>query len=460
MSNRAAPAGILVAVLACASCAPAAQLAAVHPVESAQWSDAATVPSDKQVVPADLASLLGSRELSSLTAAALIHNPDIAIAAAGIDRATALLSAARKAALPAVSVSSGASRGFSRHGTSLDLGSAYASLDVTWNLDPFGRIGGAKSAALARTQAAEIQHELVALTVETSVAQAWVLRASVARRIEILDQIISRAAELERVVRVRYQAGAATRVDLGQQSMRVMNLRRDRTELVEALDQTRTALAVLCGIEAPTFAAAPADVALFVLPELVPPAPGILLAARPDVRAREAIIAARKGDVRAARAAFFPSIDVSAQGLLTNVSGGLLTKSVTLGASVLAPIFDRGQLRSNLKVTEADQAIAVEDYRAAVLGALSEIENLQGTMAAARERAALIGTTIEEARLTARLAHAQYIEGQEDLWTQIDAEQLLQVVIAHVVVIPAGAVVARNARLPARMMEWRLSIGQ
>jgi outer membrane protein, multidrug efflux system len=98
---------------------------------------------------------------------------------------------------------------------------------------------------------------------------------------------------------------------------------------------------------------------------------------------------------------------------------------VTVGAGVLAPIFNRGLLRSNLKVIEADQAIAVEDYRATVLGALSEVENLRKTMAAARERATLIGKVIEEARLTARLSRAQYIEGEEDLWTQIDAEQLL-----------------------------------
>jgi len=249
---------------------------------------------------------------------------------------------------------------------------------------------------LARVRAAEIQRDLVAL-----------------------------AVELERVVRVRYEAGAATRVDLGQQAMRVTNLRRNRTELVEALDRTRTALAVLCGAEAPGFAPAPAEMARLAMPDLAVPPPAHLLAARPDVRAREAVIAASAGDVRAARAAYFPSLGLSAQGLLADLSGGALTRSVTLGASVLAPIFDRGRLRAGLKVAEADQAAAVEDYRATVLGALSEVENLQRTMAAARERAALVAAITSEARLTARLAHAQYIEGEEDLWTQIDAEQLL-----------------------------------
>lgn len=430
MSYRLARSGnlltILCCALSCAGCAPAAQMASVKPVEAARWSiDGDNLADGQPAVPADIATLLGSRELADLTAAALAHNTDVAIAAAGIDRASALLGAARQAAFPTVSLSGGASRSFARSGSTLDFRSASASLDLDWNLDPFGRISAKRSAALARTRAARIQHEQVALAVETNVAQAWVLRSALARRVEILDQIIARAVDLERVVRVRYEAGSATRVDLGQQSMRVLLLRRSRTELTEALDQTRTALAVLCGSEAPSFTAAPADVAALSVPDLAQPAPAVLLAARPDVRAGEAIIAASNGDVRAARAAFFPAINLSAQGLLADASGGVLSKSASLSAAVLAPIFNRGQLSSALKVSEADQTIAAEQYRATVLGALSEVENLRTSMSAARARATLIGKVIEEARLTARLARAQYIEGEEDLWTQIDAEQLL-----------------------------------
>jgi NodT family efflux transporter outer membrane factor (OMF) lipoprotein len=431
LSRPAAPLGVLLPLLILpAGCAPAPHLASTPPVEAAQWSlpaDAgASAPAgERPAVPADIAVLLGSPELGRLIVQAQAHNPDIAAAGAGVDRAAALLGAARQAALPSLSLSGSASREFGRDGGVFDFRSAAASLDLSWNLDPFGRISGPRRAALARTRAAEIQRDLVSLAVETSVAQAFVLRGSLARRIAILDQIIDRAVELERVVRVRFEAGAATRVDLGQQAMRVTNLRRSRTELVEALDRTRTALAVLCGAEAPVFASSPADIAGFAMPDLAPPAPAALLAARPDVRAKEAIIAASEGDVRAARAAYFPALSLSAEGLLADFSGGALSRSVTLGASVLAPIFDRGRLRAGLKVSEAEQAFAVEDYRATVLAALAEVENLQRTLAAARERAALVASITSEARLTARLARAQFIEGQEDLWTQIDAEQLL-----------------------------------
>ncbi|WP_298282840.1 TolC family protein, partial [Novosphingobium sp.] len=142
-------------VLSCAGCAPEARLASAPPVEAAGWSEGAdSLTAERPAVPADIAMLLGSPELASLTATALARNTDIAIAAAGVERAAALLREARLAAFPAVSLSTSANRSFARAGSSLDFRDAAASLDIDWNLDPFGRIGGAKSAALARTRAA------------------------------------------------------------------------------------------------------------------------------------------------------------------------------------------------------------------------------------------------------------------------------------------------------------------
>ena len=412
--------------LACAGCAPSAHVIQPQPLESTRWSHAADdLPDSEMAAPANLAALLQSSDLAALTAAALKNNPDIAIASARIERSSALLGEARLAALPSLSASAGASQKLGLGGGAIDFRSAFASLHILIDIDPFGRIGGAKSAALARSRAADIQRELIQLAVETNVARVWVTRAALARRIQILDQAIGRAGELERVVHARYDAGAATRVDVGQQSIRVNNMRRDRSQLLEALDKTRTALATLCGAEAPKFEASPADIASFALPRLIPPAPGTLLAARPDVRASEALIAAANGDVRAARAAFYPSLSFSSQGLLAWATGGLLTTSVTLGASVLAPIFDRGRLNSNLRVAAADQVVAVEQYRQTVLNALTEVEDITTTIGAARDRALLIHQIVKEARLTARLARTQYIEGEEGLWTEIDAEQLL-----------------------------------
>jgi NodT family efflux transporter outer membrane factor (OMF) lipoprotein len=412
-----------------AGCAPAPRIAIAQPVLASEWSQPAGAPAaaegpDQGMIASDLAALLASPALSGLTAQALAGNPDIRIAAARVDRAAALLGRARLAALPQVSATAG-TNGRALNNAVLDFPSAFASLDASVDVDLFGRFAGNRAAARGQLLAAQNEQAAVALSIETSLAQAFVLRATLARRIAILDGTIARAARMEHVVRLRFDAGAATRVDVGQQTVRVLELRRKRSELAEALDQTRTAMAVLCGAEAPRFAAEPADIAAIALPDLRPADPPRLLAARPDIRAREAAIMAANGDVRAARAAFMPLFSFSLEGLAESASGGLLGTSVRAGAAVLVPIFAQGRLTSALRVAEADQVAAVEEYRLTVLSALAEVENLLSAVAAARERAALLGAILAEARLTADLASAQYIEGEEDLRIVLDAEQVL-----------------------------------
>jgi outer membrane protein TolC len=251
-----------------------------------------------------------------------------------------------------------------------------------------------------------------------------VQRAALASRIAILDAGIARAAELERIVRVRVNEGAATKVDLGLQSIRLLNLREQRSRLAESLDQTRTALALLAGEEAPQFEMAPATLDDIARPDLAPPAPAALLAARPDVGAAEALVEAAGGDVRAARASFFPDVSVSLGGVAGLLTGNL-GKTVTIGSSLLAPVFSRGKLESQYAYVTAAQVEAVERYRQAILSALKEAEDARGSIDRSGERAQLMAEIAGQASETARLANLQYIEGEEDLLSVLDAQQLL-----------------------------------
>lgn len=416
---------VVLSAVPMAGCAPHAHISVAEPVLAADWSMQTNLSRPEgPSIATSLAAMLASPKLAELTDKAIANNPDVRIASVRIDRSKALLGRARLAALPQVSASLG-TNGRALNNAVLNFPSAFASLDASVEVDPFGRFAGDRAVARGQLLSAQYEMDAAVLAIETNLAQAWVLRATIARRITILDGTIARAARMEHVVRVRYEAGAATRVDVGQQSMRVLELRRKRSELTEALDQTRTAIAVLCGAEAPSFASAPADIAAIALPDLVPPGPEQLLKARPDVRAREAAIAAANGNVQAARAAFMPLFNFSVEGLANSVTGGLLTTSVRAGAAVLVPIFAQGRLTSGLRVAEADQVASVEEYRLTVLTALAEVENLLTSITASRERAMLISQILDEAKITADLSSSQYIEGEEDLQVVLDAEQLL-----------------------------------
>lgn len=438
---------LAVASAAASGCAPALELAEPARVTSNAWSeDIAT--GIRGEARSDLASLLASEELASLAARAERHNSNLAIADAQVAQARALLRGARLAVLPEISLSAGATRTRQAENFNFGFDDVFASTDLTWDMDLFGRLRASRQAALARTQASALSRQALGIEVEAAVARAYVQAIALQRRIVIADQNIERAVALERIIRIRYREGAASRVDLGLQSVSRLNFETDRSRLLEARDNTRTALAILVGEEAPRFTVPSGELEALAVSPMVPAPPAELLAARPDIRAAEALIAAAEGDVREARASFFPQIDVSLSGILSGSAGGPLDQIVTLGSSLLAPIFARGRLRSEFDFASAVQVETVERYRLAILNALSEVEDANSAIRFSAERAVLFEQIAEEAKETARLANLRYLEGEEDLQSLLDAQEFLADA-------EEAQVIARQAEVFARIALYR-----
>jgi outer membrane protein TolC len=261
----------------------------------------------------------------------------------------------------------------------------------------------------------------------------------------LLDQNIAQATELERIIGVRFRAGEANRVDLGLQTIEVRQLETEKLRLVQALDETRTALAVLTGEEAPRFASAPAAIDALTPPALAPGQPSDVIVRRPDIRAAEARIQAAGGDVDRARAAFFPRLTLSARGLVQAATlSSPLNTSYSLGAGLLAPIFDRGRLRADLEFAGGVQAESVQLYRQVLLNSFAEVENALSAVERAGAREALLEQIVAEAQLTARLSRLQYVEGEADLQSVLDAQ--------------SGLIEAEDARAIARQERLEAAI--
>ena len=416
----------LLPLLALTGCAPSVQLAAPPPLLSTGWSVA---PGDELAGETRrLAEALRSPELSALVAQALTANPDLGAATARIQQARAQLRTARAESLPTGSLAIGG-----RSVTSDDPGSspfdfsvASAGLDLSWEIDLFGRQAAGRRSAQARVVEAAVDRDALALMIEAELARAFVQHAVLSHRIGLIDRNIASARDLERIIGVRLRLGAATRVDAGIQAVEVRQLEVERTRLVEARARTRSALALLAGAEAPVFPAPEAALGALAVPAIATVQPAQLLVRRPDVRAAEARIAAAAGDVDRARAAFLPSIRLSASGLGEAAAlGGPIGLTASIGADLLAPIFNRGRLRGELDFASGVQRESVELYRAALLLALREAEDALAATEQSRLRAALLDQIVEEARTTARLARLQYVEGYTDLQTVLSAEERL-----------------------------------
>ncbi|MGN6820800.1 MAG: TolC family protein, partial [Sphingomonas sp.] len=305
-----------------------------------------------------------------------------------------------------------------------DFSGSAVSVDVTISPDLFGQESAKKRAAAARVTASHNDVEVAALQVSVAIARAYVQRATLARRLALIDTSIAQASELDRVIRIRNREGAANKVEVGLQSIRLRQLQAERSRISEALDQTRTALAYLVGEESPSFDVAPADLSLFTTPDIPVPSPLQLIERRPDVRAAEARIRAANGDVAAARRAFYPSLDLSIGGAFQAGQGSPVSLIGNIGASVLATIFGRNRLGGQLDYTAAQQREAVSVYRAALLNAQRAVEDALSAIRHSDERERLLTAVEVEAQTTEKLARQQYLEGAEDLQHLLDAQDL------------------------------------
>jgi NodT family efflux transporter outer membrane factor (OMF) lipoprotein len=414
------------AALAAQACAPTVELVPAPQVQSPKWRGLA--PAGGTLLPQGLGTALGSAELQGLIERALAANADIGAAQARIRQARAQLRIARAAMLPVVTASGGlnATKTDNEGGSVFSFSAASAGLDLSWDADLFGGNRAARRAALSRAEAAAFDRDATALAVEAEVARSYIQYAVLAERIALLDRNLGNARELDRIIRIRLREGEATKVDTGLQSIEVRQLEAERLRLLEAQSQTRNALAVLVGEEAPIFEAPNANLASLSPPAVAAVQPAELLVRRPDIRAAEARIRAASGDVDQARAAFLPNLTLSAGALGQAASlSGPYGLTLTTGAALLAPIFNRGRLKGELSFATATQAETVELYRKALLTALAEGEDALSAVEQSRAREALLEQVVEEARTTARLTRLQYIEGEADLRFVIDAQQLL-----------------------------------
>ena len=418
----------LLVVLLSAGCAPHVRLAVAPDLVSTEWRDGRVDPAAEPVGTESLADAFRSAELKRLTGRALAANADIEAAIARVERARAELGVARAAMLPVLSGSSVISSTHTqdKNASLFRFSQAFVGEDISFDLDLFGQAKAGKRAARERFAAARFDRDAVALVVEAEVARAFVQYCALADRMRLLDRSIADARELERIIGVRFREGAATRVDTGLQAIETRNLEAERLRLVEARFRTRNALALLAGAEAPTFDVADSSLADLAVPALAPVQPGELLVRRPDVRAAEARIAAAAGDVQAARRAFLPSLKLSASGLIQAATlSGPFGATYSFGAGLLGPIFDRGRLEGGLNVAAAGQHESVALYRKTLLTALKESEDALAGAAQSAQRERLIADVVANAETTARLSRMQYLEGEADLRTVLDAKRLL-----------------------------------
>ena len=271
--------------------------------------------------------------------------------------------------------------------------------------------------------------ETVALTVVTSVADAYFQVVAAGDRLRIAQRNLRDAEQILAAFRARLEAGTSNALDVSQQEALVAQQRATIPTLRNLFEQQAIALGILTG-QAPSSLAVKGDTFdRLKFPAVAPGLPSELLARRPDVAAAETALAAQNANIRAARAAFFPAVQLTASGGLQSAALSAITGPGTLiaqlGASLTQAIFDGGLRRGQLDQDKGRYDELQANYRQAVLQAFTDTEQALAALRFLAEQERLVSRTVAVAGRSAEIARAQLQAGTIDIVTALNVQNTL-----------------------------------
>lgn len=425
---------------ACASLAPEvpkadAGVPAAWPLP-ATTIEAATAPPVRDAATPDAVAEIGWRdffadpELQSLIARALEANRDLRVAVLNVERARAQYRVQRADQLPTLGVSGLASRGGGPGNLAPD---AYSiRLGITdFELDFFGRVRDLSRAALQQYLAQTETRQTAQLVLIAEVASAYLQLAGDRALLAVAEATLANQEEEFRLTEQRHALGAVSGLDLEQARTTVETARADAARFAGDVARDVNALNLLTatpGALPPSPDAFDLD-RTFGIPALPAGLPSEVLLRRPDVIAAEHRLRAANADIGAARAAFFPSIRLtasvgSASDALTRLASGG-TGFWSLQPSINLPIFDHGRLQGNLDVALADQDIALAEYEQAIQTGFREVADALALSRTLVQQRKAQQALVDAATKANQLSLARFKAGRDNYQVQLDTQRTL-----------------------------------
>lgn len=365
-----------------------------------------------------------SQTLNRLVAEANTDNTDIGAALRRIDQSRAQLRIAGSSLFPQIDANGNNtfSRTKVRGSSPSHDADRSAGVSLTYDFDVFGGNRAGVESARAIVISRYYDRDAIELEIQSQVAIAYMNLLLARERLRISDDTIKNFDEVLRIANARLEAGAATSLDVTQQKSALATARAGRAIFLEQVHNAENALAVLIGDAAGTVHANGTGIAALRVPSINTGQPAALLFRRPEIRRAEAELIAANADIGVARAALFPNLSLDLGAAIAN---NPVTTTISVGNSILAPIFQGGRLRANVDLTEARKAELVELYRREVLVALQEVEDALAAIQSAQRRAAELTIALNEARTAYRLSRERYEAGAIDFQTLLDAQRTL-----------------------------------
>ncbi|WP_050420215.1 efflux transporter outer membrane subunit [Bradyrhizobium tropiciagri] len=406
-----------------------------------------------------------SPELTGLMESAQLYNLDIAVAIAQIVQADAQAGVSGAALLPSISGSANAERQKVATGSNSLLGGSSGTfsqyslgLSASYIVDFWGKNRATLSASEESATVARYNREVVALSTMATVANTYFQLLAAQDQIKVTRRNLAAAERILALIKSQFAGGTASQLDLSQQEALVATQRAAIPPLEVTVGQNMAALALLVARAPADFKVRGGSTTQIAVPRVTPGMPSELLYQRPDIRQAEAQLASSNFSVDAARAAFFPQIQLTGTtGFQSAALASLFAPGAwyyTLAAGLTQPLFDGFLLESQLKLAKGQQLQNLQAYRKAVLSAFADVEKALIALQKYTLQERLQSDVVAASRKAFEVAETQLRGGTVNLITVLQAQQTLFTAENNLVTVRLNKLLAASSLFQALGGGW------
>jgi len=378
--------------------------------------------------------VFGDPRLQALVALALENNRDLRVAALNVELTRAQYRIQRAEQLPSVAANASAttqrvpadltSSGRATTGTAWTVGAGVSAFE----LDLFGRVRSLSAAALEQYLATEEARRSAHLSLVAAVATQYLAGRAFDDEVALARQTLETVEASYALTQRSYEAGRTSELDVRTAEAQVQTARFNLSTAAQQRAQAENALVLLVGQPLPPDLPAPLPLeAQALVSELPVGVPSEVLQRRPDILAAEHALKSANASIGAARAAFFPSITLTAFGGTSSAEltglfgGGSAAWSFTPRLNV--PLFTGGALRASLDVAEVRKSVQVAQYERAIQQAFREVADALVARAALEEQLEAERARVDAEQRRYHLSDLRYRKGVDSYLTVLTAQR-------------------------------------
>jgi hydrophobe/amphiphile efflux-1 (HAE1) family protein/NodT family efflux transporter outer membrane factor (OMF) lipoprotein len=435
------------------------------PILKTWKNDPPGIKIDSSAIPQMWWNIFNNKTLNYLEDLAMKQNQDLSIAMSSVDKARALARVERADLFPEIganpafersrfSKNSENSEGFSRKPSNTFT----APIDLSYEIDIWGKVRHAFAANLAEAQAQAAAYQTILLTLSVDVAKTYFTIAALDTEIDALTDAVELRQRAVEMLNLRYQKGMNSELTFYQAQTQLAQAQADLIDAKRRRENLVNALAILCGQTAGDFTLTHEPLKTPV-PSIPVNIPSEILKNRPDIMEAEKLITAANHRVGVAQASFYPSVMLTGSAGYSSAEAEDLLKwgsrEWSFGPSINIPLFNGGRLTAQLHAQEAEYQKTLAEYRKRILTAFSEVENALTDIQLHKKQSIAQQQLLKAASQAAKISTDRYKEGLVSFLEVIDAERSRLQALRDSIKIQSEELMAAAQLIKALGGNWR-----